>query len=474
MLRTTYTNPIVAGSFPDPFVLRFQGRYYAWGTGPAGDGRLFPMLSSPDLVRWTAHGGALAPLDLPGCEQYWAPEVAYREGRFYLYYAVGRRDDPDHHLRVATAEHPLGPWQDAGLNLTPHEVFAIDAHPFRDPADGAWYLFYARDSLIGPYAGTGVVVDRLPAPDRLEGRPREVRRPTCDWMVFELQRAVKGGLDWYTAEGPFTVCAGGRYVCFYSGGRYEHPNYGVGYALAGHPLGPWTDDANTAGPRVLTTVPGRVIGPGHNSVVVGPDLQTSWLVYHAWDPGLTARSARIDRLEWAEGRPFVPGGPSTRPRPAPRPPDLLVRFDGALQRARRLDLPPDDVVIEVSFRLRGEPGPVVTVGRCEVEIEIGREGSFLAAGAARAPLPADFHPAAWHTLHLWREGGRLRVELDGLPGVEVPLAEGPRPLGLPDPPGIERGHLVWARRRPALPGGLLRCAARAEAQVRLGATAAIG
>lgn len=315
-MAETYTNPVYDQDFPDPFVLRFEGRYYAYGTGPAADGKMLKQLSSPDLVHWEAHGGALESLRLEGAEEYWAPEVAYRDGTFYLYYATGRTEDPDHHLRVATASHPLGPWKDAGTNLTPHEIFAIDAHPFQDPADGEWYLFYANDVPQGPYAGTGIVVDRLLSMTHLEGNPRPVLRPFADWQVFELQRAVKQGLDWYTIEGPFVCARGGKYVCFYSGGRWENPNYGVGYALADHPLGPWRDAEHGAGPSILKTVPGHVIGPGHNSVVAGPDGITDYIVYHGWDPGCTARYPRIDRLKWDGARPIC-HGPTWEPQPRP-------------------------------------------------------------------------------------------------------------------------------------------------------------
>ena len=78
---------------------------------------------------------------------YWAPEVVEADGRFWLYYSVGH-GDAGHHLRVAVADHPFGPFRDTGVNLTPHEQFAIDPHPFRDD-DGTWYLFYARDVLDG-------------------------------------------------------------------------------------------------------------------------------------------------------------------------------------------------------------------------------------------------------------------------------------------------------------------------------------
>jgi len=55
-------------------------------------------------------------------------------------------------------------------------------------------------------------------------------------------------------------------------------------------LGPWDDPGGERGGRVLRTVPGRVVGPGHCSVVLAPDDATRVIVYHAWDPELRART----------------------------------------------------------------------------------------------------------------------------------------------------------------------------------------
>jgi len=461
----TYTNPVYPRDLPDPFALRFNGVYYAFATGRADDGRYFPILSSRDLVSWEAHAGALDPLELEGAEQYWAPEVAYSEGRFYMYYAVGRDADPDHHLRLATAEHPLGPWTDAGVNLTPHEIFAIDAHPFRDPADGRWYLFYARDDLSPPYAGTGVVVDELLAMDRLAGQPREVIRPYADWQVFELQRAIKKNLDWYTVEGPFVLPVEGRYLCFYSGGRWENPNYGVAYALADHPLGPWLDDVNHPGPQVLTTSPGKVIGPGHNSVITGPDLLTPYLLYHGWDPEGTARYPRIDLLRWNEGRPAC-SGPTNTPQPAPMPPDLAFYFhEGepgkewdvtpdrwlrgksglrAPASAGRLTLhkPQGDCIFETGVRATDQAYNYgVAVGDQEILIGRGAVGTEERA----APLPPGFRPEAWHRMLVGKEGERLTITLDEFPALQLPTSAGPASLGLIGAAGTEFSHFALAR-----------------------------
>ncbi len=33
----------------------------------------------------------------------------------------------------------------------------------------------------------------------------------------------------------------------------------------------------------MQSIPGHVIGPGHHSIVLGPDDKTEYLAYHAWD-----------------------------------------------------------------------------------------------------------------------------------------------------------------------------------------------
>jgi beta-xylosidase len=309
----TYTNPVHPGTFADPFVLPVDGGYVAYGTGAIVDGRAFQVLRSADLVHWEPVGGALELLDEPWAQDYWAPEVAEHEGTFFLYYSVGE-GDRGHLVRVATAAAPEGPFRDAGVVLTPDERFAIDPHPFRDD-DGQWYLFYAHDVLEGERVGTTIAVDRLVGMTRLEGRPRTLLRASDDWQIFRREREMYGAMyDWHTLEGPFVVRRDGRYVLLYSGGAWEEPTYGVSYAVADHPLGPYREPVS--GPVVLQSVPEAVLGPGHNSVVRGPD-GADWIVYHAWDRGRTARSMRIDRLTWGVDGPER-SGPTTTPQPLPR------------------------------------------------------------------------------------------------------------------------------------------------------------
>jgi beta-xylosidase len=310
-LRASFQNPVHPGYFADPFVLRVDGGYVAYGTGSAPGGRPFEVLRSDDLVHWRSVGGALEPLSESWARDYWAPEVAAVDGTYYMYYSVGEADR-GHLIRVATSSSPEGPFVDHGTVLTPDERFAIDPHPFRDGDD--WYLYYAHDVLDGERVGTTIAVDRLVDMTTLAREPRTLLRATHDWQMFLRGREMYGAVyDWHTLEGPFVVKRDGRYYLLYSGGAWEKPSYGVGFAVADAPLGPFREPH--AGPVVLRTVPGEVLGPGHCSVVPGPD-GNDHLAYHAWDPAGRRRQMWIDRLVWGPDGP-ARSGPTTAPQLVP-------------------------------------------------------------------------------------------------------------------------------------------------------------
>ena len=306
-------NPVYPGYFADPFVWEADGEYFAIGTGPdEASGqvekhrRIFPLLRSRDFLHWTPAGEALERPDPALGSTFWAPEVVAAAGRFWLYYSVGF-GDTRHRIRVAASNGPLGPYRDVRddpLVAPDDPPFAIDPHPFRD-MDGTWRLFYARDCLdsgSGIRAGTALAVDHLVSMDRTAGEERTILRARHDWQRFQANRPIYGGVyDWHTLEGPFVRRNNERYYCFFSGGRWENETYGVDYCVADALDGPWSDEGNDAGARVLHTLPGRVIGPGHNSIVTGPDRR-EYVVFHAWDPAMTARRMWIEPLMWtAEG-----------------------------------------------------------------------------------------------------------------------------------------------------------------------------
>jgi len=306
----TWTNPVYDGYLADPFVFRHAGVYYAVGTGPLPfelSGFEFPILRSVDHLNWEPLGGALLRTREAG-PHHWAPEVAYRDGVFYMYYSVGVSDER-HELRVATSDRPQGPYTESCCPvLDPSTAsFAIDPSPFQD-ADGRWYLYYARDFLDsqdGFRPGTGLVVAPLLDMVRIEPAFQVVMRARHDWQMYQAQRSIYGGVyDWHTLEGACVRQHGGRYYCIYSGGNWQNDSYGMDFVVADSPLGPWEDSNDGVAARVLRSIPGRLIGPGHNSIT--EDLSgRPLLAYHAWNAARTARQLNLSPLSWTADGPRV-------------------------------------------------------------------------------------------------------------------------------------------------------------------------
>jgi arabinan endo-1,5-alpha-L-arabinosidase len=320
----SHTNPVYAGSMPDPSVIRVKDSYYAFGTTGnlrTTDGRIFTVLRSRDLVHWKTLGGALTPPSPDVRYQYWAPEATFQDGTFYVYYSMGGVEPEKFELRVGTSQKPEGPYVDAGVILTDCETnrFTIDPFPFRDD-DGQWYFFYSRNftnAEPGLHPGTGIVVDKLVNMTRLAGDCHVVARARYDWTLYQANRRMDvydATFDWHTIEGPCVVKHDGRYYCFYSGSNYKTTGYGVDYVVADKPLGPYGDQGDR--PRVLSSVPGKVRGPGHHSIVTGPDGKTQYIVYHAWDPTMTVRWMCVDKLVWTPQGPRCEG-PTSTPQPVP-------------------------------------------------------------------------------------------------------------------------------------------------------------
>jgi beta-xylosidase len=307
--------PVYDGYFADPFVWRHQGIYYAIGTGAREAcghtaEKIFPLLRSDNFVDWHLVGDALIAPDPALGDTFWAPSVAFAGGIFYLYYSVGQ-GDKGHQLRVAQSTNPEGPYKDLGRTLlNPSTMpFAIDPHPFED-LDGQWYLFYACDFLDSNEnvrAGTALMANRMKSMTELDHSSHVILRARSDWQRFQASRTMYDRVwDWHTLEGPCVVRHQDRYYCFYSGGRWENDTYGVDYGISDSVLGRYSDEGNEGGPRILRTITGRLIGPGHNSWITGPDDQ-EYLVFHAWDEQMVARRMFLRKLVW------TPDGPRCEP-----------------------------------------------------------------------------------------------------------------------------------------------------------------
>ena len=139
-LQNAYRNPVRRGFYPDPSVVRVEEDYYMVNSTFVQFPCL-PISHSRDLVNWRTIGHAIERLewsgiaDLPGGYGYWAPDISYFKGRFWVI-ATLRRNTPPFRLQMITsAEHPEGPYDQPKFL----DINGIDPSIFTDD-DGRRYV----------------------------------------------------------------------------------------------------------------------------------------------------------------------------------------------------------------------------------------------------------------------------------------------------------------------------------------------
>ncbi|HKQ99029.1 MAG TPA: family 43 glycosylhydrolase [Pyrinomonadaceae bacterium] len=294
-----YTNPVAAGDFPDPSVIRTGQDYWAAATSSEWAPE-FPILHSRDLVNWEVIGSVFERRPAWSVGSYWAPEISQYRGRFFVYYVARKKDGPLC-VAVATAKRPAGPYTDHGP-LVCQEVGSIDGFPVTDER-GRRFLLWKEDgnSVSKP---TPIWAQQLSADGtRLVGSRQEILRNDQPW---EKHASLPYG---DLVEGPAIVRRKGWFYMFYSGNFCcaRECNYMMGVARSRKLLGPW--EKNPKNPILAGNDDWKC--PGHGTVVTdwsGRD----WLMYHAYHPKdfvYVGRQALLDEVKWgADGWPVINEG----------------------------------------------------------------------------------------------------------------------------------------------------------------------
>ena len=150
--KDLYRNPIRTGMYPDPSIIRVEDTYYMVNSSfiyfPC-----IPVSMSKDLVHWKIIGHAIinpqwARLDnLEGGRGYWAPDISYYEGKFYITATYRLNDDGTVYRKqiIVSSETPEGPYSDPAII----DEDGIDPSLFTDD-DGKRYMLLNRGARILP------------------------------------------------------------------------------------------------------------------------------------------------------------------------------------------------------------------------------------------------------------------------------------------------------------------------------------
>ncbi|MDG6103302.1 arabinan endo-1,5-alpha-L-arabinosidase [Dactylosporangium aurantiacum] len=295
-----YPNPgVVTGDtrVHDPSVAKTPAGTYLL----AATGNNLPLKTSTDRTAWR-NAGVVWPGGAPWTTAYtaggaslWAPDISFRNGRYYLYYSASTFGSQRSAIFLATSPTGAsGSWTDQGLVIDSSSAVdynAIDPNLVVDAA-GQWWLTFGS-------FWSGIKLIRLD--------PATGRRSTTDPAVRSLaSRPSANG----AVEAPFVYRHGGAYYLFVSFDaccRGAASTYRVMVGRSASVTGPYTDRNGTpltsgGGTQVLAGH-GAIHGPGHQAVIADTDGDVLFYHYYA-DSG--ASFLGINRLGWdAAGWPYV-------------------------------------------------------------------------------------------------------------------------------------------------------------------------
>ncbi|WP_286588275.1 glycoside hydrolase family 43 protein [Sphingobacterium sp. N143] len=212
----------------DPTIFYHEGYYYLYGTNGDQDERLgFKVYRSQDLQHWEGpvgvHGGfALIKDEVFGSTGFWAPQVWFENGKFFMAYTA------DEKIAIAVSDSPLGPFKQEQAQTIIKDGKEIDPFVFVD-TNKKKYLFHVRLS-----DGNRIFVAQLK--DDYSGIIAETLR---ECIHAELPWENTANAEWTVSEGPTVIRSGDRYYMFYSANDFRNKDYAVGVAVAEHIFGPW-------------------------------------------------------------------------------------------------------------------------------------------------------------------------------------------------------------------------------------------
>lgn len=291
-----YRNPVLAGDYPDPTVLKDGEDYYLTHSSfDAMPGLL--IWHSRDLVNWSPLCTALAkPLGT-----VFACDLVKHGGRYFIYipfmkapWSQGLRDFAN--IYVIHADNIAGPWSEpADLGIGGY----IDPGHIVD-TDGQRHLYLSGVARV-PLAADGLSTIG-PAEHAYDGW----HYPDA-WIV-----------EGYSLEGPKLLRRGDWFYLISAVGGTGGPPTGhmVIAARSRSARGPWENCPHN--PIVRTTSANQPWhSRGHATAVEGPGGQW-YLIYHGYENGYRTlgRQTLLEPMAWTtDGWPLAMGGDLSSPRP---------------------------------------------------------------------------------------------------------------------------------------------------------------
>ena len=263
-----YANPIFAGDYPDPSLIRDGDDYYIVHSSF----EYYPGLliwHSKDLINWTPVTNALHKY----VGSVWAPDLVKYKNKYYIYFPANNE------IYVVTANSIYGPWSDP-IDL---KINNIDPGHFFDE-NGKRYLYSANGGYV-PLSDDGLSVI---------GETKHVYNGwpiPRDWTI-----------ECFCLEGPKITKRGDYYYLTVAEGGTAGPATGhmIVSARSKSPFGPWENSPFNPIERTISNSE-RWWSKGHGTLF--EDAKGDWwIVFHGYENGHynMGRQTLLQPVEWSK------------------------------------------------------------------------------------------------------------------------------------------------------------------------------
>ena len=288
----------------DPCIIKQGEYYYVFSTGPG-----VMIRRSKDLVNWEFVGRVFeedvpkwAKEDILGCKSLWAPDIAYFNRKYYLYYSVSTFGKNRSLIGLATNKtldknSKDYVWKDEGKvfeSFPENNYNAIDSHILRISKDRmvmSFGSFWSGVKMVEADPKTGKAI------------------PNSE--VISLSRRPSP----CAVEAPFIIMRGGYFYLFVSFDlccRGIKSTYNIRVGRSKTIEGPYLDYEGKSlledGGTIVSQTEGDIIGTGHCSILKNKNQYL--LVNHYYDakdngvPTLQIRSLKWDKNGWLTVEPL--------------------------------------------------------------------------------------------------------------------------------------------------------------------------
>ncbi|WP_051199565.1 family 43 glycosylhydrolase [Butyrivibrio fibrisolvens] len=286
-LSDTYRNPVMRSFHADPSIVRVGDDYYMVNSSfiyfPG-----IPISHSKDLVNWQLIGYAVTDPDwasehlgrLEGGRGFWAPDISYHDGRFYICATLRNNDDMEYPQTqiVTSSDRPEGPYDTPVI----HNISGIDPSLFTDD-DGRRYMLLNRGACLMEVSSDGK-------------------------RILSDPEMIAYGWSGHAPEGPHLIKKDGYYYCFLAEGGTGRGHM-ITVLRSRNLKGPYENCPYN--PIMTQKDP---IAPiqccGHGKPVMTQD--GSWYIVYLCERmidgkwGMLGRETALDKITWtADGWPIV-------------------------------------------------------------------------------------------------------------------------------------------------------------------------